>query len=80
MGDLRSVRVLGSGDPSTAVCSGQETQAQLCNHFFSLSVGGGLAIESSKVLGATLPCFHASKDNVTFALPSLASSGTRTGP
>jgi hypothetical protein len=32
------------------------------------------------VLGATLPPFQASKENVSLALPSPALSGTRTGP
>jgi hypothetical protein len=32
------------------------------------------------VLDATLPSFQESKENVTFAMPRPASSGTRTGP
>jgi hypothetical protein len=32
------------------------------------------------VLGATCPSFQASNENVTFAMPRPASSGTRTGP
>lgn len=38
------------------------------------------ATEISIVLGATLPPFQASNENVTFALPLPASCGTRTGP
>ena len=34
----------------------------------------------STVLGATPPSFHAANEMVTFARPTPASSGTRTGP
>jgi hypothetical protein len=49
-------------------------------YFFSLSFGSGLTTVYSQVEGATCPSFQASKENVTLALPSVASAGTRTGP
>jgi hypothetical protein len=44
-------------------------------HFLS-----GATTGTSNVAGATLPPFHASNDSRTFALPSAAPAGARTGP
>lgn len=38
------------------------------------------AIFISNVTGATLPSFQVPNDTVTFAFPTPASAGTRTGP
>ena len=38
------------------------------------------AIIISNVTGAVLPSFQPANDTVTFALPTPASAGTRTGP
>ena len=55
----------------------------LLTHFFTsglLSACSGFSTRSSIVLAFTLTSFHALKENVTFATPRPASSGTRTGP
>jgi hypothetical protein len=45
-----------------------------------LALSCGSAISASIVVGATFPSCHAANENVTLALPSPASSGTRTEP
>jgi hypothetical protein len=42
--------------------------------------GSGSITGISKYAGATLPAFQSGNDNVTLAMPLLASSGTLTGP